>query len=57
MSIFKIHPLDLELNKPIGLKLPYSQDNKYFFGVNYLTIDQIKSNILNLLLTDKKFKN
>jgi len=38
----KIHPLDL-VYKGIGMKLPFIDDSRYFFGVNYTTIDQIKT--------------
>ena len=48
-----IHPLDLNKNKAIGLKYPLSSDSKNFFGLNYTTTDQIKTNLLNFLLTNE----
>lgn len=48
-----IHPLDLNKNKAVGLKYPIMSDNKNTFGLNYTTNDQIKTNLLNFLLTNE----
>lgn len=48
-----IHPLDLNPNKAIGLKYPITRDAKNTFGLNYTTNDQIKTNLLNFLLTNE----
>jgi len=44
----RINPLDLQGNIAIGISLPFSKP----FNSTYSTKDQIKSNLLNLLLTD-----
>jgi len=49
---FNINTLDLN-NTGIGIKFPLSNDNRYFFGVNYTTLDQIKTNLLCFLQTGK----
>jgi phage baseplate assembly protein W len=38
--------------KPIGLVLPLTRGNAGFFDQSYDTLTQIKSNIINLLLTN-----
>ena len=48
-----LHPLDLNPNKAVGLKYPISKDSKNIFGLNYTTSDQIKTNLLNFLLTNE----
>ena len=48
----KINPLDFESNIAIGVGLPLNSDIGGF-KLNYLTEDQIHSNIRNLLLTMK----
>jgi phage baseplate assembly protein W len=48
-----IHPLDLNPNKGIGLKYPLSADSKNTFALNYTTKDQIKTNLLNFILTNE----
>lgn len=54
MRYKKIHPADLNSNnKAIGIQVPITLDNSNVFNQTYLTIDQIKSNIKNLLLTEQ----
>lgn len=48
-----LHPIDQNPNKAVGLKYPVTADSKNFFGLNYTTIDQVKTNILNFLLTNE----
>ncbi len=38
----------------IGITLPFQKGNNGYFAQSYQTIDQIKSNIRNLLLTKRK---
>ncbi|MDD1442771.1 GPW/gp25 family protein [Dolichospermum sp. ST_sed3] len=49
----QINPIDLQKNIAVGIKLPLITDNKYFFGLNYTTFDQIRTNLLMLLSTEK----
>ena len=44
----RVNPLDLQKNIAIGVSLPF---NKHFSST-YTTKNQIKSNLVNLLLTD-----
>ena len=44
----RVNPLDLQKNIAIGVSLPFDKP----FTSTYTTKDQIKSNLLNLLLTD-----
>jgi phage baseplate assembly protein W len=44
----RVNPLDLQKNIAIGISLPFSKP----FTSTYTTKDQIKSNLINLLLTD-----
>lgn len=44
----KVNPLDLQKNIAIGVSLPFSRP----FNSTYTTKDQIKSNLINLLLTN-----
>jgi phage baseplate assembly protein W len=44
----RVNPLDLQKNIAIGVSLPFNKP----FNSTYTTKDQIKSNLLNLLLTD-----
>lgn len=44
-------PLDLQARKAIGVAIPFS--NKAVFTSTYTTKDQIKSNLVNYLLTNK----
>ena len=46
---YRIDPLDLDTRKAIGVKIPFTK--KGIFQFNYTTKDQIKSNLINLLLT------
>jgi len=46
---YRIDPLDLDTRKAIGVKIPFNKKNVFQF--NYTTKDQIKSNLINLLLT------
>ena len=47
----QINPLDLQGNIAIGVSLPF--DGPVAFNSTYSTYDQIKSNLINLLLTNK----
>ena len=47
----QINPLDLQGNIAIGISLPFS--GPVAFNSTYSTIEQIKSNLVNLLLTNK----
>jgi phage baseplate assembly protein W len=44
----RVNPLDLQKNIAIGVSLPFSKP----FTSTYTTKDQIKSNLINLLLTE-----
>lgn len=46
---YRVDPLDLNTRKAIGVKVPFNK--KTVFDFNYTTKDQIKSNLINLLLT------
>jgi phage baseplate assembly protein W len=45
----RINPLDLQKNIAIGVSLPFNKP----FTSTYTTKDQIKSNLINLLLTSR----
>jgi phage baseplate assembly protein W len=45
----RVDPLDLQKNVSIGVGLPFN--DKGVFKVTYTTKDQIKANLINLLLT------
>jgi phage baseplate assembly protein W len=47
----RVNPLDLQKNIVIGVSLPFNAPG--VFTKTYSTKDQIKSNLVNLLLTDK----
>ena len=47
----RVNPLDLQKNIAIGISLPFNGPG--VFKSTYTTKDQIKSNLVNLLLTDK----
>ena len=47
----RVNPLDLQKNIVIGISLPFNA--KGVFNKTYSTKEQIKSNLINLLLTDK----
>ena len=49
-STIRVNPLDLRKNIVIGVALPFNAPR---FNVNYSTKDQIKSNLINLLLTNR----
>ena len=46
----RVNPLDLQGNIAIGVSLPFNSPG--VFKSTYTTKDQIKSNLINLLLTD-----
>ena len=48
----RVNPLDLQGNIAIGISLPFNGPSGPF-NSTYSTKDQIKSNLINLLLTDK----
>ena len=50
-EVKKIHPLDLQPRKAVGIKLPFSADN--VFALNYSTQEAIKTNIINYFLTGR----
>jgi phage baseplate assembly protein W len=50
-QIIRVNPLDLRKNTSIGVSLPYNGPAGPF-NKTYSTKDQIKSNLINLLLTD-----
>ncbi len=47
----RVNPLDLQKNIAIGISLPFNGPG--VFNSTYTTKDQIKSNLINLLLTTK----
>ena len=47
----RVNPLDLQGNIAIGVSLPFN--GPVAFNSTYSTYDQIKSNLVNLLLTNK----
>ena len=50
-QIVRIDPLDLQKNMAIGVALPFNGPG--VFNSTFSTKDQIKSNMINLLLTNK----
>lgn len=50
-QIIRVNPLDLQGNIAIGVSLPF--DGPVAFNSTYSTTEQIKSNLINLLLTNK----
>jgi phage baseplate assembly protein W len=46
----EIKPIDLQPKKALGVRLPFSKVGSPFI-LNYTTIDQVKSNLINVLLT------
>lgn len=46
----RVNPLDLQKNIAIGVSLPFNDPG--VFSSTFTTKDQIKSNLINLLLTD-----
>jgi phage baseplate assembly protein W len=47
----RVNPLDLQKNIAIGVSLPFNSPSA--FNKTYSTKDQIKANLINLLLTNK----
>ena len=47
----RINPLDLQKNTSIGISLPFNGPG--VFNKTFTTRDQIKSNMINLILTNK----
>jgi phage baseplate assembly protein W len=50
-QVIRIDPRDLDKNRAIGISLPFNAGG--VFNKTYSTKDQIKSNLINLLLTYK----
>jgi uncharacterized protein len=46
----RINPIDIELDRAIGVPLPFNSEA--VFGSTYTTKEQVKSNLLNVLLTE-----
>ncbi len=47
---FRILPIDTKKNVAVGIGLPFNA--KGIFKLNYTTAEQVKSNLINLLLTN-----
>jgi len=47
----EIKPIDLQPKKALGVRLPFASTGSPFI-LNYTTMDQVKSNLINLLLTN-----
>ena len=47
---YRINTLDLNPNQGVGVALPFNHTN--IFTINYTTTAQIKSNLLNFMLTN-----
>ena len=47
----EIKPIDLQPKKALGVRLPFAQIGSPFV-LNYTTMGQVKSNLINLLLTN-----
>jgi len=47
----KYQPIDLDDNKRVGISIPFN--GKSVFNSTFTTAQQLKSNLINLLLTDK----
>ena len=53
-QVTRVNPLDLQKNIAIGISLPLGRSGtNQLFNKTYNTKDQIKSNFINLLLTNK----
>jgi phage baseplate assembly protein W len=50
-QVKKIHPLDLQSRKAVGVSLPFSAEN--VFTSTYTTQEALKSNLINFILTDQ----
>jgi phage baseplate assembly protein W len=46
----KVYPIDTEKAVAVGLRLPF--DAPAIFGQNYTTQDQLKTNLINFMLTN-----
>lgn len=51
-QVQKINPLDLKNSIAIGIAIPFN--GNAIFNLNYTTKDQIKSNLINFFLTNKR---
>ncbi len=51
-QIIRVDPLDLQKSRAIGISIPFNNPYKVF-NSTFSTKDQIKSNLINLLLTRK----
>jgi phage baseplate assembly protein W len=47
----KIYPIDTQKNVAVGLSIPFN--GKGIFGQNYTTAEQVKSNLINFMLTNE----
>jgi phage baseplate assembly protein W len=47
----EIKPIDLQPKKALGVRLPFGSVGNPFI-LNYTTMDQVKSNLINMLLTN-----
>jgi len=53
-QVIRVNPLDLQKNIAIGVSLPFGNvDTDKLFKKTFSTAEQIKSNLINLLLTNK----
>jgi phage baseplate assembly protein W len=53
-QVTRVNPLDLQKNIAIGISLPFGRSGtNQLFNKTYSTKEQIKSNLINLLLTSK----
>ena len=48
---FRIPVIDTKKNTPVGIKLPFG--SKPVFNLNYTTYDQMKTNLISFLMTNK----
>ena len=46
----KINPIDIQLDRAIGVPFPFNSEA--VFGSTYTTNEQVKSNLLNVILTE-----
>ena len=46
---FRIYPIDSNKNQAVGLQLPFNLNS--IFTLNYTTQNQVKSNLMNFMLT------
>lgn len=49
----RINPLDLNPDVAIGIKIPFYSSNGNAFNLSYTTLEQAKTNLLSLLLTNE----